>query len=136
MIYTFILYIAVFKVLKYRGYISVISIIFGSVALAYATTNASRVMHARLVRRILRVPMTFFNTTPLGRVMNRCSKDVDTLDTMIPYLVRLFLYVSVPLIAVVVVVSYSTPIFLVVVLPIGLLYFFVQVISLDFLFSS
>ena len=84
-------------------------------------------MHARLVRRILRVPMTFFDTTPLGRVMNRCSKDVDTLDTIIPFLVRLFLYMTIPLLAIIVVVSYSTPIFLVVVVPMGCLYIFLQV---------
>ena len=84
-------------------------------------------MHARLVRRILRVPMTFFDTTPLGRVMNRCSKDVDTLDTMIQFLVRLLLYMTIPLLAIVVVVSYSTPIFLVVVVPMGCLYIFLQV---------
>ena len=113
--------------LKYRGYISVISIIFGSVALAYATTNAARVMHARLVRRILRVPMTFFDTTPLGRVMNRCSKDVDTLDEQLPMKLRLFLYYTIPLIAIIVVVSYSTPIFLAVVVPLGFIYYFFQV---------
>ena len=116
--------------LKYRGYISVISIIFGSVALAYATTNASRVMHARLVRRILRVPMTFFDTTPLGRVMNRCSKDVDSLDALVPYSVQTFMYMAISLLAVVVVVSYSTPIFLVGVVPLGFLYIFLQVIPL------
>ena len=103
------------------------SIITGSIALAYATTNAARVMHARLIRCILRVPMTFFDTTPLGRVMNRCSKDIDTLDVQIPFMVRGFLYFTIPLIAIIFVVSYSTPIFLAVVFPMAVIYLFFQV---------
>ena len=86
-------------------------------------------MHARLVRRILRVPMTFFDTTPLGRVMNRCSKDVDSLDVQLPSVVRRFLYLTLPLTSIIVIVSYSTPIFLVIVVPMGFLYYFFQVMS-------
>lgn len=42
---------------------------------------------------VLRSPVSFFDTTPMGRVMSRLSKDQDTLDTqlsMIMYQVRLF----------------------------------------------
>ena len=51
---------------------AVISILIGSTALALTTTNATRVFHSKLVKRILLVPMSFFDTTPLGRIMNRC----------------------------------------------------------------
>jgi len=29
-------------------------------------------------------PMAFFDTTPLGRIINRFSKDIDEVDLMIP----------------------------------------------------
>ena len=51
---------------------AVISLLIGSTALALTTTNATRVFHSKLVKRILLVPMSFFDTTPLGRIMNRC----------------------------------------------------------------
>ena len=57
----------------------------------------------------------------------RCSKDVDYLDSNLPVMVRNFLYVINPLIATIVIVSYSTPIFLAVVVPVGVVYFFAQV---------
>ena len=50
---------------------SVLAILIGSIALAVATTQAARVYHSRIVHRLLRVPMSFFDTTPLGRIMNR-----------------------------------------------------------------
>lgn len=42
--------------------------------------NASGTLHNNAAKRVLRAPMAFFDTTPLGRIMNRFSKDQDTID--------------------------------------------------------
>lgn len=54
-----------------------------SVALSIYGTTASRVMLHRAVTHVLRAPMSFFDTTPLGRITNRFSKDVDTMDNVL-----------------------------------------------------
>ena len=49
-------------------------VFLGTLLLANASVNASRILHSRLLRNILRVPMVFFDTTPIGRVVNRFAK--------------------------------------------------------------
>ncbi|CAL8077701.1 unnamed protein product [Calicophoron daubneyi] len=50
----------------------------------YSSLRASKVMHQSLLSSILRTSTSFFDRTPLGRVLNRFSNDVDSLDHQIP----------------------------------------------------
>ncbi|KAJ6602805.1 ABC transporter [Mycena vulgaris] len=47
---------------------------------AILTYYASQELHRVAIERILHAPMSFFETTPIGRITNRFSKDVDTMD--------------------------------------------------------
>jgi len=85
-------------------------IVFGSVSLVLTRTifafliciAASRHLHNKMFRAILRVPVLFFDTNPvgkhiilhlkcsfiiavLGRVLNRFSKDIGFMDDLLPY---------------------------------------------------
>ena len=42
---------------------------------------SSRRLHSDAIYRVLHAPMSFFETTPIGRIMNRFSKDIETIDT-------------------------------------------------------
>ena len=61
-----------------------------SVTLTVLGTRASKVMLHRAIKRVLRAPMSFFDTTPLGRITNRFSKDVDTMDNTLTDSIRMF----------------------------------------------
>lgn len=51
-----------------------------SISLTVSGTEASKKLLHRAIDRVLRAPMSFFDTTPLGRIMNRFSKDIDRMD--------------------------------------------------------
>lgn len=54
-----------------------------SMLMAYSLTNAAKVLHQSVFSHILSSPMSFFDKTPTGRIMNRLSKDVDNLDHLV-----------------------------------------------------
>ena len=45
---------------------------------------AGRQMHIVMLHGVMRAPLTFFDTTPIGRIISRFAKDVDVLDTALP----------------------------------------------------
>lgn len=47
---------------------------------AFMGFNVSGSLHRNAITRVLHAPMSLFDTTPLGRIMNRFSKDMDTID--------------------------------------------------------
>uniref|UniRef100_A0A8D1KAD6 ATP-binding cassette sub-family C member 12 n=1 Tax=Sus scrofa TaxID=9823 RepID=A0A8D1KAD6_PIG len=55
------------------------------------TLMASSSLHNQVLHKILESPMSFFDTTPTGRLMNRFSKDMDELDVRLPFHAENFL---------------------------------------------
>lgn len=62
-----------------------------SYSLSIFGTTASRTMLRSSMYRVMRAPMSFFDTTPLGRITNRFSKDIDTMDNNLNDSYRMFL---------------------------------------------
>ncbi|KAL2851875.1 P-loop containing nucleoside triphosphate hydrolase protein [Aspergillus pseudoustus] len=69
---------------------SVISMFIYSTYMTTAGTNASKTMLQRAMTRVLRAPMSFFDTTPLGRITNRFSKDIQVMDNELCDAMRMY----------------------------------------------
>ncbi len=54
--------------------VSSLAMFVAIVLMAMASCRASEIMHKSLLLNILRSPMSFFDTTPLGRILNRFGK--------------------------------------------------------------
>ena len=98
-----------------------------TVSLTVAGVFASKTLHSKLLKNILRCPMSFFDTTPIGRVLNRFSFDIFVIDEIIPATVQSFLYRVLSAIGVVLVISVATPLFTAVITPLALFYIGTQV---------
>ncbi|XP_071568154.1 multidrug resistance-associated protein 1 isoform X1 [Temnothorax nylanderi] len=94
--------------------------------LAKGTVVASRRIFESTLQHVLHNPMSFFDRTPTGRILSRLGKDIDVIDNILPVILRTWITCLFSVIATLVVISYSTPIFVVVILPIGAIYYFIQ----------
>ncbi|KAI0914134.1 ABC transporter family protein [Ustulina deusta] len=63
-------------------------------------TRASKALLRQAVTRTLRAPMSFFDTTPLGRITNRFSRDVDVMDNNLTDALRMYFLTMVTVISV------------------------------------
>jgi ABC-type multidrug transport system fused ATPase/permease subunit len=90
------------------------------------TLRVSRGMHDRPLMRLLTSTMATFHTTPVGRIINRFSEDMQIIDDKLSFSVGMLLtYLTMlitTIVAVVMVVPYATPFFL----PLVYMYFYIQ----------
>ena len=98
-----------------------------ALALATGARIASRHLHQGMLVNIMHSPMSFFETTPQGRIVNRFSKDISGIDDLVPSNFSIFLVTLTGVLGTVFTICFATPVFLAVVLPLGAFYVFVQV---------
>ena len=59
--------------------------------LIISSLYAARRLHEAMLGSILRAPMVFFHTNPLGRIINRFAKDLGDIDRNVAVFVNMFL---------------------------------------------
>uniref|UniRef100_A0A8R1HNH1 Uncharacterized protein n=1 Tax=Caenorhabditis japonica TaxID=281687 RepID=A0A8R1HNH1_CAEJA len=94
--------------------------------LTIGSLRASYGLHAPLIHSLLRAPTSFFDTTPIGRIINRLSRDLDVIDKLQDN-VRMCTQTTLNAAMILVLISISTPIFLVCAAPLVVVYYFVMV---------
>uniref|UniRef100_A0A670Y5C1 ABC-type glutathione-S-conjugate transporter n=1 Tax=Pseudonaja textilis TaxID=8673 RepID=A0A670Y5C1_PSETE len=101
---------------------------FGSVAAVFlAGVVASRKLFQHLLLDVLHSPMIFFEQTPSGNLLNRFSKEMDAIDSIIPDKLKSLLGFLFNLLEIYVVIMVATPMVLAAILPLSALYVAFQV---------
>ncbi|NWZ27832.1 MRP3 protein, partial [Asarcornis scutulata] len=108
------------------GLLQGLIVFVSSFTLAMGGINAARTLHTALLENKLHTPQSFYDTTPTGRIINRFSKDIYVIDEVIPPTILMFLGTFFTSLSTMIVIIASTPLFAVVIVPLAILYFFVQ----------
>ncbi|XP_041744535.1 ATP-binding cassette sub-family C member 3 isoform X1 [Coregonus clupeaformis] len=103
-----------------------ILVMVSSFTLAMGNIGAARKLHYALLDNKFHTPQSFFDTTPIGRIINRFSKDIYVIDEALPSTVLMFLGTFFSSLSTMIVIVASTPIFAVVIAPLAFIYVFVQ----------
>ncbi|KAG5518290.1 hypothetical protein PMAC_003086 [Pneumocystis sp. 'macacae'] len=69
--------------------------------------NATTNMHHKAIERVIRAPMLFFDTTPLGRIINKFTKDIKILDNSLADSYLLFSLTSSYIVAIFILIIFS-----------------------------
>jgi len=107
------------------GAIAIFSLFANAITEIFGTLRASRYLHGALAERIMKAPIRFFDVTPLGRIVNRFSKDIQSIDQEVLGCIQSVMFNILDAITVLFVIATVTPTFLIGVLPIASLYFVV-----------
>ncbi|XP_053193733.1 multidrug resistance-associated protein 1 [Scomber japonicus] len=101
--------------------------VFGySLSMSIGGILASRYLHQSMLYDVLRSPMSFFEQTPSGNLVNRFAKEMDTIDSVIPSIIKMFMGSMFNVMGSCVIILIATPLVTIIIPFLGLLYFFVQ----------
>ena len=89
----------------------------------WGSLRASRTIHTRLLESVSRAKLQFFDTTPLGQLMNRFSKDIEAIDQDVAPVAVGLLGCLFSMISIVILISVITPGFLIAGFFITIIYF-------------
>uniref|UniRef100_A0AAQ5Y7Y5 Multidrug resistance-associated protein 1 n=1 Tax=Amphiprion ocellaris TaxID=80972 RepID=A0AAQ5Y7Y5_AMPOC len=75
---------------------------------------------------VLRSPMFFFERTPSGNLVNRFAKEMDTIDSVIPSILKMFMGSMFNVLGSCVIILIATPLVAIIIPVLGVLYLLVQ----------
>ncbi|XP_073010335.1 ABC transporter C family member 13 isoform X3 [Typha latifolia] len=117
---------------EYTSFYLVILSIFGfinslfTLARAFSFANgglrAAIRVHAELLNKLLNAPVYFFDQNPSGRVLNRLSSDLYTVDDSLPFILNILMANFFSLLGIAVVLSYAQVFFLLLLFPFWYVY--------------
>ncbi|XP_031147710.1 multidrug resistance-associated protein 4-like isoform X2 [Sander lucioperca] len=99
---------------------------FRNIVLFHVLVRSAQTLHNRMFNSILKTPVHFFDVNPIGRVLNRFSKDIGQLDSMLPWTFADFIQVFLQIVGTIAVSVSVIPWILIPVVPLLLVFLFLR----------
>uniref|UniRef100_A0A4W5NGB9 ATP-binding cassette, sub-family C (CFTR/MRP), member 4 n=1 Tax=Hucho hucho TaxID=62062 RepID=A0A4W5NGB9_9TELE len=99
---------------------------YWSLVMFNVLVKAAQSLHNRMFNSILRTPVHFFDVNPIGRVLNRFSKDIGQLDAALPWTFVDFVQIFLQIIGVVAVAASVIPWILIPLVPLIIVFLFLR----------
>ncbi|KAG0249757.1 hypothetical protein DFQ27_009808 [Actinomortierella ambigua] len=115
-------YLAIYALVSVVGSLAHIG---NTVICLYGSLRAARFLYKKLLYSVVRAPLRFFDTTPVGRIMNRFGNDFETVDSTISNTFSNSLELTMSIISIFVLLTLITPMFIVVAAIISVAYIYV-----------
>ncbi|KAI8847101.1 ABC transporter type 1, transmembrane domain-containing protein [Chytridium lagenaria] len=109
------------------GVVNVVMMMSVGYALIYAGFVAGKKLHQEALDGLMRAPMSFYDSQPVGRILNRMSKDIEGIDKMLWMMYLNFFYGLCFLISNIITLAYATPYVLVLVAALMVAYYFILI---------
>ncbi|XP_023383782.1 multidrug resistance-associated protein 4 [Pteropus vampyrus] len=102
-----------------------------SLLLFYVLVNSSQTLHNKMFESILKAPILFFDRNPIGRILNRFSKDIGHIDDLLPLTVLDFIQTFLQVISVVGVAVAVIPWIVIPLVPLCIIFFVLRSFFLE-----
>uniref|UniRef100_G1KTN2 Uncharacterized protein n=1 Tax=Anolis carolinensis TaxID=28377 RepID=G1KTN2_ANOCA len=114
---------AVFSILSGAG---IVLCLVTSLTVEWMGLTAAKNLHHDLLNKIILGPIRFFDTTPLGLILNRFSADTNIIDQHIPPTLESLSRSTLLCLSAIGMISYATPLFMAALVPLGIAFYFIQ----------
>ncbi|KAM9890726.1 hypothetical protein OXX79_011224 [Metschnikowia pulcherrima] len=105
---------------------SALNLLKGVVFFVFMSIRGGRRVHDRMAQRLIKAPMSFFERTPVGRIMNRFSNDINKVDSALPRSLNIYMGSLLSTVSTIAVVALALPVYLVAVVFLGIIYGYYQ----------
>lgn len=82
------------------------------IMMLFCSIRASKLFHNQMAHSVVMAPMSFFETTPVGRIVNRFSSDVNSIDEDFQHIISFFFRSMLDYLITIVIITVSMPWFL------------------------
>ncbi|KAG0042021.1 hypothetical protein BGZ89_007104, partial [Linnemannia elongata] len=113
-------------IMSYFGWVVAGALTLGGaigLSMVFMALRGSRHLHAAMLRPLIRAPMSFFDVTSSGKIVNRFSHDINSVDLELPLHFTNMLFISTMSISIFVFAIIATRWVLLILLPLAVAYY-------------